>query len=324
MDRANFFEKYDIDPYAFLGVETLCQDKEVIKKAYKKKALVYHPDKTNGKTDVQFKILNKCYKYAVKNIIKKSKNHEELKNESKRFEDTLDTLDTLDTPRGPRNNLGMFDTDRDKLFVDDDLDPNFDEKIKECNSRDINYTNIEVYDNKFRDKMCDDGGKLNREKFNAVFLHLKRENERKNPDQIIKHPGVLACNQEDIESCFTNVHIHENQVLNSVKKDSPDSFKKIKHKLKQSDIDEALRMDLKKINKLIKESKKDTGKMSRKKFNSELINKKSAKIPVTSCGKSFAEMEEEMKRKHLEQLVKESEMQKEFVLKKNKIYRFIQ
>src|SRR6478609_149128 len=52
----------NVDPYDFLGVKRGCKDLKEIKKAYRKKALQFHPDKRQG-NDYDFSTLNKCYIY---------------------------------------------------------------------------------------------------------------------------------------------------------------------------------------------------------------------------------------------------------------------
>lgn len=66
-DKSQYFRDLDIDPYKVVGVKRKCTKKE-LKDLYIKKALVLHPDKTNGKTEVQFKLLNECYNY-IKDVL---------------------------------------------------------------------------------------------------------------------------------------------------------------------------------------------------------------------------------------------------------------
>lgn len=66
-DKSQYFKDLDIDPYKIVGIKKKCSKQE-LKEAYIKKALVLHPDKTNGKTEVQFKLLNECYTY-IKDVL---------------------------------------------------------------------------------------------------------------------------------------------------------------------------------------------------------------------------------------------------------------
>jgi DnaJ-class molecular chaperone len=67
MSSSKYFEDLDIDPYEMVGVPRKC-DKKILKKAYLEKALYLHPDKTNGKTAVEFKLLTESYNY-IKNCL---------------------------------------------------------------------------------------------------------------------------------------------------------------------------------------------------------------------------------------------------------------
>ena len=53
----------DVDPYKFLGIQNNCRDMKEIKKAYRKKVMYLHPDKSNSRTTHDFSTLNKCYIY---------------------------------------------------------------------------------------------------------------------------------------------------------------------------------------------------------------------------------------------------------------------
>ena len=47
------FDKYPVDLYKLLGLTQSTATEESIKKAYKKKALLYHPDRNANKSDMQ-------------------------------------------------------------------------------------------------------------------------------------------------------------------------------------------------------------------------------------------------------------------------------
>jgi hypothetical protein len=52
----------DVNPYDYLEIERGCRDIKEIKRAYRRKSLLMHPDKNNGKP-ADFSVLNKCFVY---------------------------------------------------------------------------------------------------------------------------------------------------------------------------------------------------------------------------------------------------------------------
>jgi len=67
----NFEKKYD--PYKILDISPKVSDPDIIKKAYKKKALLYHPDRVSNESQkvieessVRFKIITQAYLYLLK------------------------------------------------------------------------------------------------------------------------------------------------------------------------------------------------------------------------------------------------------------------
>ena len=67
----NFEKKYD--PYKILDISPKVSDPNIIKKAYKKKALLYHPDRVSNESpkvieesSVRFKIITQAYLYLLK------------------------------------------------------------------------------------------------------------------------------------------------------------------------------------------------------------------------------------------------------------------
>lgn len=328
----NFFEKFDIDPYEVLGVSKNCQNKEEIKTAYKQKALKCHPDKTNGKTEIEFKILNKSYKYAIKCITPPQKSHDILKKEYKEFCESQ-TRESQShesqsheshylNPPSRRGTLSMFDTDRDKIFLDDDLDKNFEERMKEAQSRDTSYSPIDIYDNSLKHKFCDSDGKINREKFNAIFTIIKNGKEKPKAKDVVRYENILACNEEDTNSNFTKVNIYGTTVLNTVDKSSPFSYKKTNKEISNDDVYSALSTDVSILNKIIKQEKKDTKKIPKKKAKEELNKRMNMKLPEIEK-RDFAISQSEMESRFIERMKEDAKRQKEFVLKSKDI-RFIQ
>lgn len=63
-DEIKKFEK-NYDPYAILGLDKYCTLVE-LKKKYKKMAVKYHPDRNNGQTGDEFKLITQSYLYILK------------------------------------------------------------------------------------------------------------------------------------------------------------------------------------------------------------------------------------------------------------------
>jgi curved DNA-binding protein CbpA len=63
----DYFNDLDINPYQFLGVSETCNLQQ-LKDAFIRKASVIHPSKTNGKTEIEFKILSECYNFLKSNL----------------------------------------------------------------------------------------------------------------------------------------------------------------------------------------------------------------------------------------------------------------
>lgn len=52
----------DVNPYDYLEIKRGCRDLKEIKRAYRRKSLLMHPDKNNG-APADFSVLNKCFIY---------------------------------------------------------------------------------------------------------------------------------------------------------------------------------------------------------------------------------------------------------------------
>ena len=64
-DEIKKFEQ-NYNPYAILGLDEYCTLTE-LKKKYKKMAIKYHPDRNNGQTGDEFKLITQSYLYILKN-----------------------------------------------------------------------------------------------------------------------------------------------------------------------------------------------------------------------------------------------------------------
>jgi hypothetical protein len=305
---STLLEKYGINPYEFLGIDSMA-DLETIKKAYRNKSKVYHPDR-NGGSEVQFKILVLCYKHAKSQCIVSGK-----VNDFSNLKDQ-DRSEEIGHERTFHNTNFDDPETRKQIFADDFIDfETFKGEMKKMQGMSTSYVAENFYKKEIIEKFKKNG-KFDRELFNAYFLKLKKDGKIQN-NQLVKVEEVQAFNQD---SNYMKVNIHDNMVINTDggKKDGNyRDFKKSKE-IHNRDIQEVLETDLKTISKLIKENKKDTGKISRKKLK-ELEMK--AKAPVSVEHQlSFAEMKAKLEFEELERIRKEREEQKEVVERNKRIY----
>lgn len=303
----DLLEKLGVNPYEFLNIDP-SSDKDDIKKAYKKKAKILHPDKTNGTTEAEFKILVLCYKYANNNcIIVPTSTFEEIKN--------VDRTEEQGYARSfYRTNFEDQNT-RDEIYADDDINFNdFESHMKRVQGMSTSYSPESFYKKDVLDKLKSNG-KFDKDKFNAYFLKLRKDNKIEN--QLMKKEDLKAFNEDDK---YMSVNIHEDMVINLDNTKHKGNYRDLmkQNELSQTDIDSVMQTDLKTINKLIKEHKKDTGKISRKRLK-ELASKKSDDIEVSSEF-SFAQMKQKIELENIERIKKEKEEQKRHVDANKRIF----
>jgi hypothetical protein len=307
---SKLLEKYKINPYDYLGIDENA-DMKTIKKAYKYKAKIYHPDKNGGKTDVEFKILVLCYKHAKQNCVSEVvvRDFNELKEQSK-------------VPQEVYYEKSFYETDfndpetRKEIFADDDIDfESFEKEMKRIQSGKTSYSAENFYNKNIIDSMKTNG-KFDRDKFNAYFLKLKKEGKIQDL-QLVKVDEVKAYNDD---SKYMKVNVYDNMIINTDggrKEGNYIEFRRTK-KISNKDMEEIINTDTKVIDKLIKENKKNTGKMSRKKIK-ELVQKAGEKIDV-KYELSAAEMEEKMELENIQRIRRELEEQKQVVMSNRRIY----
>jgi hypothetical protein len=298
MDILNDF---GIDPYAFLGVKIDCTKKEA-KEAYKKKALVLHPDKSKTKKDAEFKLLCISYKYVIENCVEKEiSTFENLKNSEREEQVYYKNFYDID-----------FDDmkTRKDLFQDDGIDfSQFKSELKRFQGGSTSYVAEDYYKKEVVDLMKTNG-KFDKDKFNAYFSKLKKSGKIEN--QLIKKEKVVAFNDKDN---YVKVNIHGDKMLNYIEHEKLEE-KKV---LSNNDILDLSLLKTKELENLVKENKKNTGKISKKKIK-ELEQKAKASIQVP-VGMSFKQAEIEMI-KNQEKEIQESKLQQKEYIEKNK-HRFI-
>jgi hypothetical protein len=301
----DFFDKYKINPYDILGIHQL-SDIDTIKKAYKKKALVLHPDKTNGRTEAEFKILVLSYKYAKKNCIVSPVSSDTELRKAEREEVSYN------------NEMNIYNTnfedpkERSKLFSDNQIDfETFEKNMKRIQNLPTSYTAESFYKEDILKKMKTNG-KFDLDKFNAFFLKLKKEG--KTSTDLVKVEKVQAVNEYDN---YMKVNIYDGMVIN-IDDDKDTSNYRENYIVTQKDVDELMQTDLDTINNLIKEHKKDTGKISNKKIK-QMMMKKSQNIAVDRT-KTFSQLEKDLEIQNIMKIQHEKNEQKKIVDRYKNIY----
>jgi hypothetical protein len=156
-------------------------------------------------------------------------------------------------------------------------------------------------------------GKFDKEKFNAFFNKLKKDGKIQN--QLIKKEKVIPCNADKE---YVNVNSYDDMMIYSVDKGGNyRSFLK-ENEIKNNDITELINTDTKVINSLIKEHKKNTGKISKKKFR-DLQEKARVDIPVNNQ-LSFAEAKQKMLLEQVNEMNESRKKQKEYVTENKRIF----
>ena len=174
-----FEEEYD--PYQVLGVDEGCTEKQ-LKKKYKRLALKYHPDRNEGKTDEEFKIITQSYLY----ILKKKGDSSKFERKTKREVKYKDYEDDINEQRENIHldkdnfNLNKFNKIFDKYKMPTAFDDGYGSMMNKGNrlSDDPNVENIF-------------GKSFNLDVFNSTF---KGEKRRKKSSQIVEYEEPKAIN----------------------------------------------------------------------------------------------------------------------------------
>lgn len=165
-----FFKSYNVCPYEILGISKN-SDKKELKRAYRAKALLLHPDKNTFDTTLEFQILGMAYEY-IRERIKKytASSHQELKMSYEQDLNETDNLQKEEIVRSaaPKSGYGNF-----------------------ARSTETDYTKISI------DKPEQLMKKFNSDKFNAIFEHLKSLTDE---STVIKHE-LNPYSQRQLASC---------------------------------------------------------------------------------------------------------------------------
>lgn len=296
---SSVLEKYNINPYKYLGIDEEEIDKQVIKNAYKAKCKVLHPDKTNGKTELEFKLLVVSYKAIIAGLPEGVRTS------------VTDDRDTEYTYAKKFSEINLDDPNtRKEYFADDDIDyENIQKEIERMEKMSTSYSSINVYKKELMDTFKKNG-KFDLDKFNALFVKLKKQNSPEKGKRIAKIEDVRPSNYNDK---YMRVNIHDNMIINTDNDKKKGNYREfIKSKcITQNELQELLETDTATINKLIKENKKNTGKIPKKKAR-ELVEEKSKSISVDNS-MSFSDRERLMILEKNKEIQRDKQRQKEIV-----------
>ena len=174
-----FEEEYN--PYQVLGVDEDCTERE-LKKKYKKLALKYHPDRNEGKTDEEFKIITQSYLYILKKKGESSKFEKKTKREVKykAYEDDINEQRENIHLDKDNFNLNKFNKIFDKYKMPTAFDDGYGSMMNKGNrlADDPNVENIF-------------GKSFNLDVFNSTF---KGEKRKKKSSQIVEYEEPKAIN----------------------------------------------------------------------------------------------------------------------------------
>jgi len=297
-------ESGDINPLEVLGIDKSSSlenlTESIIKKKYKTKALIIHPDKTNGTTELEFKILHTCYKYLIYTISEANNDYNDYFNALKN-KTTLPKRNNTSSKRETDAELKKYyDKDiniysdwntntklRQQYFVDD-TQASEEEYLSNVSSKKKynNYSQI-ASDSDFKIKnIVFKNGKFNIDKFNAVFDKLKQQNEK----QIIKYSvdellpvHIIGDNTvTEIAKIDDHAFLHNTkkskEMYNSIKKLNDGELKldpSILKKVSKKDIDlqKKIRLDSKKVSSkevaFFSKTRQDTSNINRESMESE-------------------------------------------------------
>jgi curved DNA-binding protein CbpA len=179
----NEFE-LNYNPYNILSLDKDCSLKE-LKTMYKKLAIKYHPDRNNGETDKEFKLITQAYLYILKK--KEKTNNIDIKINKeviyKKYNDDINESRENIYLDKDNFNLDKFNQIFNKYKIPNAYDDGYDDIIKSTNisnEKMINNNNNEIF-----------GKDFNIDVFNETFKDIK---EKSISNQIIQYEEPIAIN----------------------------------------------------------------------------------------------------------------------------------
>jgi len=224
-----FEQKYD--PWSILGLEHSDYDINRIKKAYKKSALKYHPDRAGEKYKDMFQIITQSYIYLLKKSEEKDSLNQKMKKPvtNMKYEDNINEAVENIYVSKDKFDINQFN----KIFEKYKIPSSFDKGYGDLASKNIS------------DKIEDEqifGNKFNNDIFNAHFNNVKSNKKKSNELIEYKDPEALESSLVNLNTTFLG-GIDEIDDFGSVNASNNLSYTDYK----KAHIDETMLIDVNKV-----------------------------------------------------------------------------
>jgi curved DNA-binding protein CbpA len=168
----DFEEKYN--PYEILELKNNDNNKEHIKRAYKKLALKYHPDKAGEKYTQRFQLITQSYIYLLKKADQENeiKNKTSVKVENKDYEDDVNEQVHNIHLNKDKFDINTFNTIFEKYKVPDVYDDGYNDLLNEKMEQTKEDSNFAF------------GTNFNKEIFNS---HFDKQKKKKSSTEMIEY-----------------------------------------------------------------------------------------------------------------------------------------
>lgn len=309
--REKTFSENNIDPYVILSIPKTASKKDV-KLAYKKKALELHPDKTGGKTELEFRILKECYLHLTesfdevnKALSKETNSHDKLKES---FNDNSEIQ--YDEDRNFYKQNFTENSSRDKLFSNNNLDfDNFDQEIKKREKGPKNYSDV---NKKSYKNIFGDSSKFDIDQFNAVFTeNFSKIDKPVTPREPAPLNGLSSFSPMPIATYGGIIMEDENNDFGN--------FMDYR-KLQSNDVDTVNRVqEYDNLSDTISKNKINTDAMSKGDMMKKYNTRKSESVNIDNS-KSFAEAQEELLNLRISSMKRDMETNKDKIMSRIDIF----
>ena len=190
----NFELKYN--PWEILGLKYKDYDINNIKKAYKKYALKYHPDRAGNKYEDKFQLITQSYIY----LLDKAEQYNQTKIKINKKVENIDYEDNVnEKTENIYINKDKFDINQfNKIFEDYKVPTTFDKGYSDLMKQDIKSNNDNSKNQVF-------GKSFNKDVFNAHFEKLKNNNKNETHMIHYQEPDALDTSLDNLNQSFLGI-----------------------------------------------------------------------------------------------------------------------